>query len=191
MPHSKYLVPAIHASFSWEYQLKLEIELSLKEARAALRELRGFTERDAQSVMRRRAIGIASLLVWLPIGYLWRYFEDEYGREASLLYLGTALLVAASFGIISYFREQRINEYAASGGLTDPATFDFQEDAIIVEAAGIKSEIAWTTIEKVRESADFVFLFLDNAQAVFIPKRLPQSKTVHSKALEICGQRTQ
>jgi hypothetical protein len=130
--------------------------------------------------MLRRMIGI---LVWLPIGYLWRYFDDVYGSGASWFYLGSVLLVAASILGLKRIDDLKLNRFVESGALLEPAIYDFEQNGVVVDGGQVRSNLDWSAFRKVHDGKEFALLFVDTAAAIIVPKRLPEAKEIISMAV--------
>lgn len=163
--------------------MKVRIELNPEEARAAMVEVGRATSSVALSARYRMFRGFVVILVWVLVGYVWRYFADIHGARASWFYLGSVLLVAASIFGIRWIDDIWVSRYIRSGAMTEPATYYFGEKGVEVDGGLVRSSIDWKGIERVHEGEAFFLLFIDTAVPIIIPKRLPEAKKIVSMVL--------
>jgi len=162
--------------------MRVRIELTPEEAQVAMNELREVTHSAALPNRYRALKTVIAVSVWIPIGFLWRYFDDVYGQSASWFYLGSVLLVAAAILGIRRIEDLKLNRYVESGELLEPAVYDFEQSGIVIDGGSIRSNVDWSGIKKVHDGNDFALLFLDKAGAIIVPKRLPEAGEIVSMA---------
>ena len=163
--------------------MNVSIELTPEEGRAAMVEVGRAINSAVLSARYRILRGFFTVLVWVLVGYLWRYFADAYGARASWLYLGSVLLVAVSILAIRWIDDFWVSRQIVSGTMTEPATYYFGQEGVEVDGGMVRSSIDWKAIKRVHEGDEFSLLFIDTAVPIIIPKRLPEERKIVSMAL--------
>jgi hypothetical protein len=103
---------------------------------------------------------------------------QQYGwAEINLLAFG--LLMAAAMGwFVKWNNKRKIKSLIASGKNIDIVgrrTLQLEEERLIAQTESSKTEIRWSAFEKVRETKDHFFLFVQVHQAIVVPKRVLNS----------------
>jgi hypothetical protein len=119
----------------------------------------------------------SNLFVWLPIGIaiatygaLYRKYpelSDDLTVVALAFSCGVALLVAAIFYKQHLYRNVMLSEHS---WFLAPQTFELGPESLNVEGSYGSANYRWTSFIHYEEDNLNLYLFIDNAQALVLPK---------------------
>lgn len=137
-----------------------------------------------------------SVLMWAPVGYLWAKHKSEYGPNASLLFV-TALVVVYLASVVNRAMSQHKSKYIPrnNGPSLGLYTMKLLDSSLLFIKGGLKTEVDFKEIFHYDEDNEFMYLYIDNNQAFFIPKEafpeegknivLNEIKKTHASAAKV------
>ncbi|MDF1587259.1 YcxB family protein [Marinimicrococcus flavescens] len=122
-------------------------------------------------------LGIANALAWAPLGMAVIAFADLYGQDGiSVVQLNViagliATWVCGTLAVSLYQRRLLADAALPRGGrFFERQTLRAEENGLEMCSAGAKSFYRWTAFSSVAEDKARLFLFLDVAEAIVVPK---------------------
>jgi hypothetical protein len=137
------------------------------------RSLRRLTEISGAN----RKLFFANLLAWIPLGIAIALFIELYRRFPSLSPwlnpIAAALVAGLALAVWSGYYKQRLYKQAwlaDDGWFLAEQTVDADAEGLRIRTARGETRFAWAAFMHRAEDDANLYLFIDNAQAVVIPK---------------------
>ena len=140
-----------------------------------------FQARVARRLKRQASLHAATVAVqmacWMFIGmagaHLMRLVGDYPEMSAPLVVLGVLLVLAFSALLaIPPLQRAIVRRHVVDdrGAFLAPKTLDVSAQGLVIEAVGLRMQVAWSAVLGVEEDAAHHYLFIDALQALVIPK---------------------
>lgn len=132
---------------------------------------------------------VVKIFIWVFIimgfaGIIWFHLENEglnlMRLNLSLVFFGIGLLGIVAFGIYQreYYRHYSLHE---SGHILKEQTVIITKTGIHFETVNTKQFYLWSAIQTVETSKHLICLYIDNNQALLVPKTIFNSeRTEHA-----------
>lgn len=153
-----------------EFQLSRE-EL-LRAAAAQQARMRNLVPRSRWHILL-----IVWIAIWVPLGFLWAYMRGEYGRTAAWIFAASVVYLLIAIGIQRVLTNRLLLRYVTQESIASmPQRITTTETGLIAETKGNRSELQWSAIKGVERAEEFLLIYVDRAQALAVPWRLPGSQ---------------
>jgi hypothetical protein len=119
----------------------------------------------------------ANLLAWIPLGIALALFSEMYRRfpslSPSLNLIAAALVAGLALAVGAAYYKQRLYKQAwlaDDGWFLAEQTVDADAEGLRIRTARGETRFEWTAFMHRAEDDANLYLFIDNAQAVVVPK---------------------
>lgn len=151
--------------------MEIDYTVSKREISSIMRSITKAVWRRHNNARRKYTLQAMNILLWVPVGFFIAY---SFGRSEDL---GQWALYGVGLGasVVWIYRlvvRKVINQLPSDPGPSlGPLKLIADESGLTVAGTGSKSTTEWSGIRTIEDVGDYVFIFIDNNVAHYVPKK--------------------